>query len=417
MQTLKQHLRKLTKDQFKELNQLCLHSNSLYNCALYTIKKYYEETNEYLTYNKLYHIMKSNIHYKKMNTRLAQQTLRLVDKDYRSFFALLNRKVKGQYAGEINPPKFKKPKTPFILIIPFNQISLKNNLLKITKKLRIPFNYKIDGIIKQAIIKPKGNKYYEIYITYEENKIEQKEKNKETQNNCLSIDLGLNNLATCFNNVGHNDFIINGKPLKAYNQFYNKIKAKIQSELKVKNNKFNSNKLKKININRDNFINNYFNQAVNKIIKYCLKYNINKIIIGYNETWKNEIDIGKKNNQNFVSIPHFKFKQKLRNKCLFNNIEFIQINESYTSKCSALDLEEIKKHENYLGKRIKRGLFQGTKYKINADVNGAINIMRKAIGDDLTFVKSNSIERCIVHPVKFNTFGNEYDKTNKHIFN
>lgn len=397
MKTLKQHIKKLTKSQFIELSNMCKHSNSLYNCGLYVVNKYYEETNSYIGYNKLYHEMKNNEHYTSIPTKMGQQIIRLIDKNYMSYFSLLKQKKNGKYADNVNKPRYKKSKSEFILILPSDQISIKKNILKITRNLKIKFTYEIKGKIKQAIIKPNGNKYYTLYITYEENQIcnEIKDKNK-----ILGIDLGLNNLASCASNVGPS-FIINGKPLKSYNQFYNKIKTQCKSELKICNNKYSSNKLSKLEINRNNFIHNYFNQSISKIIKFCNEYNIGKLIIGYNETWKTEINLGSKTNQSFMNIPHYTFKEKLRNKCEENGIEFILTEESHTSKCSFIDNEKLCHKKEYLGRRIKRGLYiSNTGIKLNADINGSCNIIRKVIPE----FKYEGIEDFIVSPMMLNLF-------------
>ena len=397
MKTLKQHIRNLNKEQFLLLKSLCKHSNSLYNSALYVVNGYYEQTNSYIGYNKLYHEMKDNIHYKSIPAKIAQQTLRLVDHNYMSFFSLLKQKANGRYTDNVNKPKYKKPNNEFILTLPSDQISLIKNKLKITKDIKLDFNYQINGKIKQVIIKPNNYGYYTIYIQYEEIK---KELTKSNKNNILGIDLGLNNLATCVSNVGHS-FILNGKPLKSYNQFYNKQKAKMQSELKLCNNKHYSKRLSVLDYNRSNYINNYFNQGISQIIKYCLTKNIGKIVIGYNETWKNEINLGAKTNQKFVQIPHYTLKQKLQNKCLEYGIEFILTEESYTSKCSFIDNEGLFKQEIYLGKRVKRGLFISKDgILLNADVNGGCNIIKKVVPE----FKYEGIEGYIVSPKVLDIF-------------
>lgn len=405
MKTIRQHIRNLSKDEFLLLKGMCQHSNSLYNSTLYVVNKFYEETNSYIGYTNLYHQMKTNIHYSSLPAKISQQILRLVDKNYNSFFSLLKQKAKGSYQDKISKPKYKKPNQEFILILPSDQISLIKGKLKITKNIKIPFTYNIDGKIKQIIIKPNNHNYYTIYIQYEENL---KTKNKPNQNNLMGIDLGLNNLATCTSNVGHS-FILNGKPLKSYNNFYNKQVSKIKSELKICNNKYYSKKLSILDMNRNNYIHNYFNQGISQIIKYCLKNDIGKIVIGYNESWKQEINLGKKNNQSFTNIPHFLFKQKLKNKCDEYGIEFILTEESYTSKTSFLDNEDVMKHDNYQGKRIKRGLFKSSKGTlINADVNGSLNIIRKV------FPKFNNdgILGNIVTPVVLNIFNQQKIKMN-----
>ena len=392
MKTLKQHIRKLTKEQFKQLSYMCYETNKLYNCALYVCDKFFEETNKYIGYNQLYHEIKTNIHYKNINnTAVAQQILRLVDKDFRSFFALLRRKLTGKYSAPINTPKFKKKGSQFIVVFPVDRIHIKDNFLKLSKSIKIPFSYRLDGTLRQVIIKPRLN-YFIINIQYEENKKETPILNK---NNILGIDLGLNNLASCLSNIG-TSLIVNGKPLKSYNQYWNKRKVTIQSELELRNKVKWSKKLNRLSINRSNYINNYLNQSVALIIKHCLKNNIGTIICGYNESWKQELNLGKVTNQNFAYIPFNSFKRKLEYKCQENGIEFNLIEESYTSKCSFLDCEELIKKEEYLGKRIKRGLFKTFNGILcNADVQAAGNIIRKVV-PNANF--ANGIEGAIVRP-------------------
>jgi len=414
MKTLKFKLHKLNKKQYLYLRDMSHYSNNLYNYALFIVKKYFEETNKYIGYNKLEKEVKSNDNYKLLPAQSAQQILKLLDKDMRSFFSLLKRKHNGSYAGNVNLPRFKKKGGAFNIIYTYQNCTIKNNKINLyiskeykkinSEKIEIPFTYPLDGKLKQIIVKPfNGGDFFEIYIQYEENK---KEKEKLNKDKYLSIDLGLNNLATIVDTSGH-QFILNGKPLKSYNAFYNKKKAQIKSELKLKNNKNWSKKLSKIENKRKWFIDNIFNQYVSFIVKHCKKNDIGNVIIGYNETWKQNINLGKKNNQKFMDIPFYKFKMKLKNKCEQNNISFELQEESYTSKCDALGKEKIKKHDMYMGKRIKRGLFQSSTNKfINADVNGSLNIMRKVIGDD--FIQP--IEGLMFNPIKINNFNKNFNK-------
>ena len=198
---------------------------------------------------------------------------------------------------------------------------------------------------------------------------------------------------------------MNGKPIKSYNRWYNKKVAEVKSELKMKNNMDWSNYLSKLTYDRDNWIDNYFNQIVSKLIKHCRLFDVGNIVIGYNEGWKQNSNIGKINNQKFQSIPYLKFKIKLENKCNEFGIIFIYHEESYTSKCSLIDLEPVKKQEEYLGKRVKRGLFQTSKgILLNADINGSGNILRKVVGD--TWLSQPRVG-LMLNPVKRNF----YDET------
>jgi len=221
------------------------------------------------------------------------------------------------------------------------------------------------------------------------------ENNDLDKNNVMGIDLGLNNLAACA--TKSDSFLINGKPLKSINQFYNKEKAKLQTELPK--NKHNSNQILRLTDKRNNKINDYLHKSSNFIIKYCLTNDIGKLIIGKNDGWKQNINLGKRNNQNFVQIPFNKLIHQLKYKGELVGIDVETTEESYTSKCSFIDNESMVKQKHYCGKRIKRGLFKTKSGKlINADINGALNIIRKVVSNfNSTLI--DGIEGVVVHPL------------------
>lgn len=201
----------------------------------------------------------------------------------------------------------------------------------------------------------------------------------ENNERYASIDLGLNNLATVSSNVTK-PFIINGRPLKSINQYWNKQKAKLQSLLK--GNKKSSKQIQLITKKRNNRINTYLHKSSREIVNFLVSNKINTLVIGYNKEWKQNISIGKVNNQSFVGIPFYTFIQQLEYKCKLEGINVILTEESYTSKCSFIDNETLEKKDTYLGKRIKRGLFKTKEGKlINADLNGSLNILKKVIGE------------------------------------
>ena len=175
-------------------------------------------------------------------------------------------------------------------------------------------------------------------------------------------------------------------------------------KLKKNNNKYNSIRLNKLTLKRNNKISDYLHKSSRFIVNYCVKNDISNIVVGYNKEWKQEINIGKRNNQNFVNIPHQKLIYMLEYKSKLEGINFIQNEESYTSKCSALDLEPICKHDKYLGKRTKRGLFVSFKgIKINADLNGALNILRKVAPDkEQEIVQTQRCRGQAIWPLKVN---------------
>lgn len=193
--------------------------------------------------------------------------------------------------------------------------------------------------------------------------------------------------------------IINGKPLKSINQYYNKKKSKLQEiQSRQQGKKKSTNRMQAITLKRNHKIVDYLHKASRIIVNQLVSNDISVLIIGYNKGWKQDIMIGKQNNQNFVSIPFLKFIQMVTYKCVLAGIQVELQEESYTSKCSFVDKEEVKKHKQYQGKRIKRGLYQTKEGKfINADVNGSYNIMKKYFskkGVWNEFMYSDCIEVC-----------------------
>jgi len=405
LQLVEQHIIKSNNPFFKECDNICFKSKNLYNSCLYNIRQEYIN-NKINIINNLYHIMKNTDEYKSLPRKVSSSVLLMVQKNFKSFFNSLK-----EYNKNLN--KFKnRPHLPKYLdkidgryMVSYTNQAISKKIFKKVNKIKlsqsnIEFKTKINdfNIIDCIRIVPKIG-YYVIEIVYTI-----KEKGLLNDNNqYLSIDIGLNNLATLTSNkINFDPIIINGKPLKNINQYYNKKRSDLQSILKIRNNKNNSNKLNLLTLKRKNKIDNYLHKASKNIINICNENNINTIIIGKNDNWKQDINIGKTNNQNFVNIPHSRFIEIIKYKCEISGIKFITIEESYTSKASFLDLDKIpnysknnKTNYNFNGKRISRGLYKTNKgIIINADVNGSYNILRKAIPK----VFSNGVEGVRVHP-------------------
>ena len=241
--------------------------------------------------------------------------------------------------------------------------------------------------INQVRVVPKNN-YFVIEVIYN-----QEIKPKKQSNNFVGIDLGLNNLAT----IGGNNtkpMIVNGRPLKSINQYYNKQLSILKSRQDTcKNKNVNSLKIKQLTNKRNNKIKDYLHKSSRMLVNQLVSNNVSVIVIGHNKEWKQDINIGKVNNQKFVQIPYNQFIDMITYKSELEGIKVIQREESYTSKCSFLDNESICKHETYQGNRIKRGLFRtSTGRLINADLNGALNILKKEIPN--AFNEGYGIEVC-----------------------
>lgn len=262
----------------------------------------------------------------------------------------------------------------------------------------------MDGKINQVRILPRGDMYV-VEIIYEKN---MRNLNFDGDR-AIGIDLGLNNLVTIVNNAGLTSGIIKGGVVKSINQYYNKLKAKYQSIKDKQGYTFQTKRIQRMTWKRNNRINDIFHKISRKVIDYCILGNFGKIVIGYNPNWKQFIELGKKNNQNFVNIPYRKLINLIKYKAELCGIQVIEVKEWHTSKVSALDLEMICRHKEYLGKRIHRRLFQ-TKHGtlINADVNGALNILRKVIGDG--FIQNQTDKRCWLQPKRWKVY--EHFKSN-----
>lgn len=314
---------------------------------------------------------------------MAQNTVEVACKSWKGYFAALkewNKNKKG-FTGKPKMPKYKKKGSNSFLYASSNGFSVKEGEIHLAKKM---FNFKLtreDGTPKQVRALPRKS-HYILEVVYE---IKNSQENIDKLNNyelkrCISIDLGIDNLATVTNNVGLKSFIIDGKLIKSINQYYNKQKAKAMSYI---GDKGFSNRTLKLDLKRNNMISDKIHKSSKYIVDYCVENDIDTIIIGYNSGWKTEVDMGKVQNQKFVNIPYEKFVSQITYKSEEKGIKVNLIKEHYTSKCDALSLEEIKKHGKYKGKREKRGKFiSGTGHVINADINGSLNIMRLWIGDD-----------------------------------
>ena len=400
--TVKQQVKHLSKEDYLTIKYLCRVAKNLANEAIYNIRQYYFTESKYLRYENNYTLLKNSVNYKLLNSNMAQQILKDVDGMFKSFFGIMKLVKQGKYSAKAIRLPHYLPKDGFATLI-ISMIRLKDNVLTIPfsqtfKKTHKPISIKIPPIlhdkhIKEIRIIPKANgRFFEIQYIYEQDCI-QKNLNK---NNALSLDLGVDNLVTAVSNSGKS-FIIDGKHLKSVNQWFNKENARLQS-IKDKQGK------KKITTNRQNAlarkrnsrVNDYMNKTAGMIINHCIDNDIGILVIGYNVTFQRNCNLRKENNQNFVNIPFGKLRSKLQYLCKLNGIEFIEQEESYTSKASFWDRDIIPVYNadnpqrySFSGKRVHRGLYRTANGKlINADVNGALNILRKSNVVDLTILYS-----------------------------
>lgn len=401
--TIKQQVKHLTKEEYSILKELCRTAKNLTNQAIYNVRQHYFQEKQYLRYEANYHEIKTYQNYKLLNSNMAQQTLKNVDTMFKSFFALIKLAKQGKYNfRHIKLPNYL-PKNAYANLI-IGMINIKDDMIltipysyafkkKYDTKIQIKIPKVLEGKkIKEIRIIPKFNaRFFEIQYTYE---IQEENINLNT-NNALAIDLGVNNLCTCVTNT-EKSFIVDGRKLKSINQFFNKQNARLQSIKDKQNIKRQTKQQYLILRKRKNRVDDYINKACRYIINYCLVNNIGTLVIGYNQSFQNKTNLGKKNNQIFTQLPFGKIREKLEYLCKRYNINYILQEESYTSKASFFDNDDLPVYNmdnpqtyEFSGKRVKRGLYQ-TKdgYLFNADCNGALNILRKSKAVDLTILCS-----------------------------
>lgn len=370
----------------KECDRLCFLSKNLYNSTLYTIRQHYFNTKKYLTYpevNKKF-AFDNQVDYRALPAKVSQWTQKLVDQNFKSFFALLR-------AENLNwKPKIPKylDKVKWRQVVFYQEQALSKKFTWYIKLSQTNLKLKTNRNVCFAMIVP-SNWKYTIELWY---KVPLREM-LTPQWRYASIDLWVNNLVTLVSNC-FNPLIVNWRPLKSINQYYNKVTSALKKT---------SYSRKKLWNRRKNKINDYLHKASRYLVNHLVSNGIDTLVIWYNKEWKQETKLGKVNNQNFVSIPFQRLIDMLKYKCRLIWIQVVIQEESYTSKCSFLDNETIEKHSDYLWKRIKRWLFQSSLWKIiNADVNWALNILRKyvaSIREELIF--ADEVEVCSM-PRKIN---------------
>jgi putative transposase len=395
MQLAERHIIKSTEHRFVEIDGLAFKSKNLYNAANYVIRQSFVYGWGYINYNEINRLMKSHQTYKDLPAKVSQQILMILDKNWQAFFAAVKAyKIEPmRFTGRPKLPKYKnKVKGRNILVYTIQAISskqLKKGIIKLSgTNILIKTKLKPSQLCQVRLV-PKCDSYV-IEVIYDQPESTIDENQKES---VASIDLGLNNLvALTSNQPGFIPLLINGRPLKSINQFYNKRKARLQSQLK--GNRQTSSRIQRLTRCRHQKVDNYLHHASRQIVNLLGSRKIGTLVIGKNVQWKNEIDLGKKTNQNFVSIPHARLIEMLKYKAKLMGIKVIEQEESYTSKSNFLNLDPIPVYGNidafdvtFSGQRIKRGLYKTSGGQlINADVNGSYNILRKAIPNAFSFL-------------------------------
>lgn len=360
---------------YDECDHLTFLAKNLYNATLYFQRDSFfkKDFKNYYDVNRVF-IHDNQKDYRALPTKVSNQVLMLVDKSFKSYFALCRKKTNGDYSRNVKIPRYLD-KTGGRCVVPYTKeaLSLKNKGFVKLSKTNIVIETKLSREeIKAARIVPKGN-HFVIEILY---KAVVKPLKSDKPKRVAFIDPGLNNLMTVTSNC-FNPLIFNGKPLKSINQLSNKTIAELKSKLSEQGLRTSS-LLKSIYSKRSRRLTDLLHKITTQLVNHLDSHNIDTVIFGHNIGQKQDINLGKVTNQNFVQIPFTQLMHLLKYKCELRGIRFIETEESYTSKCSFLDEESICKHLSYLGRRVKRGLFETSKgVLINADVNGSLNIGRK----------------------------------------
>lgn len=397
------NIKKLNKRQKEILIEQCQYAAQLYNIALRNIKESFDSKTKLVTYYDNCKLCKDLECYKMLNSRIAQQTLKKASENFTSFIGLIksnsdNLTIRKK---DIHFPKYKPEGYCYKLIIVGNNVmsnkSIERGWYKFPlstgyKKIKnidscavtfpVPTNLKEKEFKQIEIFTMDNGKNFQVRYTYKEEPIIEKGLDFDYY---LAIDTGVTNFATCVTSIGLRPFILDGKIIKNINYRWFKEKGREKKILEKQHLSKNSKKIYKITKKRKNAINDILNKYTRYIIDYCIEYKIGNIVLGYNKGIKPKNSFDSKNKRNFFYIPYYSFKNKLQSKCEFYGIKFHEQEESYTSKSSFIDNDILPEYvsnynwsDNFSGKRIHRGLYKTEKgLLINADVNGAYNILRK----------------------------------------
>ena len=360
---------------FSECDHLTFLGKNLYNATLFYQRASFfkKDFQNYYAVNRVF-THENQMDYRALPAKVSKQVQMLVDKSFKSYFALVKKKVKGEHDSPVRIPRYlHKTKGRCTLPYPKDALSLKEEGIVKFSKTGIKIKTKVEKErIQGARIVPKGN-HFVIEILYKKSK---KPLVSDTIQKVAFIDPGLNNLMTVTSNV-FSPLLYSGKELKSLNQLANKKLAQVKSILSKKG-LYSSPLLISIYNKRNRRIKDCLHKLSTHLVNQFVSHKIDTVVFGHNIGQKQDIKLGSVTNQNFVHIPFYQLISLLQYKCELQGIRFITTEESYTSKCSFLDLEEVTKQKEYLGKRVKRGLFQTKEgVRINADVNGSLNIGRK----------------------------------------
>jgi putative transposase len=394
MQLVEQHRIDRHDARFAAIDAAAFAAKNLYNVALYVTRQAFIHQQRMISYEDLARDLKASVEFQALPAKVAQWVLRQVALAWKSYFAACAawEADPSRFLGHPKLPKYLDKRGRNVLTYTEQAISRapKNRGFVVPSGLDIRVETR-QTTVDQVRIVPHAS-HYTVEVIYERPVMPA----AVDPSRVASVDIGLNNLAAVTSNQpGLAPILVNGRPVKAINQWYNKRRARLQA--KLPDGVFASHQLDILADKRNRQITHYLHIASRRVVERLAAHHVGTLVIGKNNGWKQAIGLGKRTNQNFVFVPHARFVEMLRYKAELVGIHVVVSEEGYTSKCSFLDLESVGKREVYAGKRIKRGLFRASDGRcINADINGAFNIMRKVVPDAF----SNGIEDVVVHPVR-----------------
>ena len=398
MKRVEHHRLKPSSPFYAMLREFCHRSKNLYNHGNYLIRQTFIEDGKWLRYGEVDRLLKADAEYpdyRGMPT--AQQTLRLLDKNWTSFFAAIKdwKAHPEKYKGRPKLPKYKPKDGYFPLVLTNQNCKLKDGVIRFPRTfqgftVKAIFASQPEAVFKQARIIPHGGEI-DLELVYELPKVEEKDDNGKY----AAIDIGVDNLAALAWSTGERSVLLKGTPLKSVNQYYNKQMAKRRSICELMNGRHSSKRIARLTAKRNRKVEDYLHKASRKVIDLCAEQDVSVLVIGKNKGWKQEAKLGRRVNQSFVQLPFARFIQMLQYKAEAIGMKVVLTEESYTSGTSFLDGEAPTKDRYDKSRRVYRGLFQANDgRKINADVNGAYQIMRKVFPN----VNADGIEGVALRP-------------------
>lgn len=402
---VERHVIKRADKNYSKIKDICHRCKNLYNYCNYILRQSLFKGEGLPREYELVGILtrENQDDYRALPAQTSQQVIKFLYKNWKAYFQSLKsyQKDKSKFNGCPRIPKYKPrgEKGHSVAFFTNQQAKLRNGKIIFPQDTGLlPIKTKASRI-KQVRIVP-STACFIVEVVYQKEVVQ----TETTEGAIASIDLGINNFVTFLDNQGYQPFIINGKGAKAYNQYFHKEKARLQSELKQ--GKYSSKNIQLLCLRRANFMQNFLHQSSSIVVKALKERKISTLVIGLNEDWKQDSNMGKQNNQNFVSLPHKKLIDQLVYKCEEIGIEVILTEEAYTSKIDHFVEEPMCRQVKYLGKRIHRGLFRSsTGILINADLNGALGIMRKVFPEkalaiaELIRNSGVAFTPIIIHPI------------------